>query len=150
MRFGADYPRQCAGQFAMRFRNLFSLADSNAMTTRRSRTAEHGLEQRSLPRRFHIAKHGLERRGKPIMLPIIALLVALGGWFADRASPSVATSDSEFGSADVPVSAISGIDNGTAVRGKTRDGRAYDRTWPEGSPLTEFTVFFHHPDMGER
>ena len=52
--------------------------------TRRSRDAEHGPEQRSLPRRFHMAKHGLEKRGKPIVLPIIALLIALGGWIADQ------------------------------------------------------------------
>ena len=97
-------------------------------------------------RRSSHNEHGLEKRGKPILLPILAALLALGGWFADRASPSVATSGSEFGSTDVPVSAISGIDNGTAVRGKTRDGRAYDRTWPDGSALTEFTVFFHHPN----
>ena len=54
------------------------------MTTRRSRNAEHGLERRSLPRRFHNAKHAFEKRGKPIVLPIIALLIALGGWFADQ------------------------------------------------------------------
>ena len=88
------------------------------------------------------------------MLPIIALLIAMGGWFADR-QPSTAdqitgASQEALGQGEIAVSAISGIDNGTAVRGKTRDGRAYDRTWPEGSPLTEFTVFFHHPDMGER
>ena len=47
---------------------------------RRSSSTEHGPEQRSLPRRFHNAKHGLEKRGKPIVLPIIALVIAMGGY----------------------------------------------------------------------
>ena len=68
-----------------------------------------------MTRRSRTAEHGLEKRGKPIVLPLLALVIALGASFADRASPSVATSGSEFGSTDVPVSAISGIDNGTAV-----------------------------------
>ena len=50
--------------------------------TRRFRTAEHGLEHRSFPRRFHDTEHGLQKRGKPIVLPLLALLIALGGWFA--------------------------------------------------------------------
>ena len=78
---------------------------------RRSRNAEHGLEQRSFPRRFHTAKHGFQKRGKPIVLPIIALLIALGGQFADRQGYK-----SVEGELTAPVvSAISGIDNGTAV-----------------------------------
>ena len=35
-------------------------------------------------RRSSNTAHGLERRGKPIALPIIALALALGGWFADQ------------------------------------------------------------------
>ena len=73
------------------------------MTTRRSRNVEHGLE----------------KRGKPIVLPLLALLIALGGWFADRqpstADPETAASNKAVGQGEIAVSAISGIDNGTAV-----------------------------------
>ena len=73
------------------------------MTTRRSRNAEHGLE----------------KRGKPILLPILIALIALGAWFADR-QPSTAittpvASSEAIGQGEIAVSAISGIDNGTAV-----------------------------------
>mgnify|MGYP001584743652 CR=1 FL=1 len=40
-----------------------------------------------MTRRSRNAEHGLERRGKPLVLPIIALLIALGGSFADRQEP---------------------------------------------------------------
>lgn len=34
-------------------------------------------------RRRHNVAHQFERRGKPIVLPLIALLIALGGWWID-------------------------------------------------------------------
>ena len=64
------------------------------MTTRRSRTAEHGLE----------------KRGKPIVLPLLALMIAVGGWFADRqpstADPETAASNKAVGQGEIAVSAI--------------------------------------------
>ena len=66
------------------------------------------------------AEHGLERRGKPIVLPIIAFLIALGGSFADRQARvnvgEPATGESQQAEGKPVVSAtLSGIDNGTAV-----------------------------------
>ena len=64
------------------------------MTTRRSRTVEHGLE----------------KRGKPLVLPLLALLLALGGSFADRqpstADPETAASNKAVGQGEIAVSAI--------------------------------------------
>lgn len=34
-----------------------------------------------MTRRSHTAEHGLERRGKPIVLPLLALVTALYGWW---------------------------------------------------------------------
>ena len=62
-------------------------------------------------RRSSSTGHGLEKRGKPIVLPLLALVIALGAWFADRQEHK-----SVEGELTAPVvSAISGIDNGTAV-----------------------------------
>lgn len=64
------------------------------MTTRRSRSIEHGLE----------------KRGKPVVLPLIALLLALGASFADRqpstADPETAASNKAVGQGEIAVSAI--------------------------------------------
>ena len=63
-------------------------------------------------RRSSSTKHGLERRGKPIVLPIIALVIALGGWIADRQGHK-----SVEGELTAPVvsATLSGIDKGIAV-----------------------------------
>lgn len=75
-----------------------------------------------MTRRFHTAKHGLERRGKPIVLPIIALLIALGGWFADRqpstADPETAASNKAVGQGEIAVSA-------KPIQGVTGEGAAF-------------------------
>ena len=71
-------------------------------------------------RRSSSTQHGLEKRGKPIVLPLLALLIALGGWFADQGRRSEDKSEAQGAViarklTHDPVSAISGIDNGTAV-----------------------------------
>ena len=66
--------------------------------------------------------------------PLLALLIALGGWFADRASPSVATSGSESGSTDVPVSA--------AFQGVTGKGDLFICQVSERTPVQKFCVLF--------
>ena len=72
-----------------------------------------------ISRRLHNVEHGLEKRGKPILLPILIALIALGASFADRqpstADPETAASNKAVGQGEIAVSAISGIDNGTAV-----------------------------------
>ena len=101
--------------------------------TRRSRDAEHGPEQRSLPRRFHNIKYGLERRGKPIVLPIIALLIALGASFADRQEHK--SVESELTAPAVSAKPIQGV---------TGEGAAFIMfpIKPKQWPMLEFTVTF--------
>ena len=95
------------------------------MTTRRSRTVEHGLE----------------KRGKPIVLPLLALAIALGGWFADRqpstADPETAASNKAVGQGEIAVSA-------KPIQGVTGEGAAFIMfpIKPKQWPMLEFTVTF--------
>ena len=87
--------------------------------------------------RSRTAEHGLEKRGKPVVLPILALLVALYGWWdtnvaAQGQTISMLMSEAEDAraahegkpdslvtpsknSSPAAAAPIHGIDNGTAV-----------------------------------
>ena len=68
-----------------------------------------------MTRRSRTSEHGLEKRGKPIVLPLLALAIALGASFADRQAINAFQQETADVSDGLAVSAISGIDNGTAV-----------------------------------
>ena len=86
---------------------------------------------------------GLQKRGKPIVLPIIALLIALGGWFADRqpstADPETAASNKAVGQGEIAVSAI--------VHGLNAVGDYYVC---ERTRTIEFCTLIPLPDREER
>ena len=50
-----------------------------------------------MTRRSRTAEHGLERRGKPIVLPLLALLIALYGWWDTNVAAQGAASSETVG-----------------------------------------------------
>ena len=81
------------------------------------------------------------RTDKPIVLPLLALLIALGGWFADRqpstADPETAASNKAVGQGEIAVSA-------KPIQGVTGEGAAFIMfpIKPKQWPMLEFTVTF--------